>query len=133
VNKHYVFIAGGIGITPFRSMLGALLEDNRQMQITLFYIAATDEEFIFEQELRRAEKELCITIIYVITGKAPAGWKGEVGLFSSEMLKRYVKRYRSSNYYLSGPQTMVLQYQAMLLQMNICEDQIVVDSFTGYR
>jgi len=132
MNKHYVFIAGGIGITPFRSMLVALLEDNKQIPITLFYLAATDEEFIFEQELRQAEKELGITIIYVITGKAPDRWKGETGFFSASMLKRYVKNYRSSDYYLSGPQAMVLSYQSMLLQMNIGEDQIVVDSFTGY-
>ena len=124
MDPQYVFIAGGIGITPFRSIIQHLVLTKKKVSITLFYLAKTEDEFIFKEELEEAKKQLDLTIIYHVSSSRS---------FSPQMITKQVKEYQRCKYYLSGPQEMVLAYQAVLLQMGIDEKQFTIDSFSGYN
>jgi ferredoxin-NADP reductase len=131
VKGRYIFIAAGIGITPFRSILVDCLYSKKRINCTLFYIAKSGDEFIFKEELKQAKKLLGIDIIYIISGKTNKRRKSSI--FLDRLLKKYKKNFKEYRYFLSGPQTTVLSYQTMLLQTGIDEEQILTDRFTGYE
>jgi|SRR5882672_2019881 len=124
MDPQYIFIAGGIGITPFRSIIQHLVLTKKKVSIILFYLAKTEDEFIFKDELESAKKQLGMTIVYHLSSSSS---------FSPQMITEQVKEYRKCSYYLSGPQAMVLAYQGVLVSMGIDEEQFVIDSFSGYK
>ncbi|MBI2597030.1 hypothetical protein HYW41_02650 [Candidatus Daviesbacteria bacterium] len=131
VDKQYVFIAGGIGITPFRSIIKHLLDTNTSLSIVLFYTASS-KEFIFEDIFTQARQKTGLRIIYVISGDCPKSWQGETGYITCGMLRKYVKNFTQAIYYLSGPQPMVVAYANMLKENGIRKSQIKTDYFPGY-
>jgi len=131
-DKNYVFIAGGIGITPFRSIIKYLLDTNKQVSITLFYSASSQGEFVFKELFREAEKKLAMKTVYIITKNAPKGWQGETGYIDKQMINRHVQNAIDAFYYVSGPQPMVIAYENILNDMGIKKSQIKKDYFPGY-
>ena len=108
-NQKLVFIAGGIGVTPFRSMIKYLLDQRQRRPITLFFAARTPDEFVYRDIFDRAQVELGIRTIYTITDNrsVPSGWNGKVGRVTPEMIKSAVPDYRQCIFYISGPRSMV--------------------------
>ncbi len=128
----YVFIAGGIGVTPFRSVIKYLLDKKQAADITLFYIAHTAEEFFFKDLIEKAQKQMGLQPIYVVR-EPPGVWKGEKGHLNEEMIKKYVADYKSRLFYLSGPQPMIIAYEEMFRKMGIPSSHIKTDFFPGYE
>ena len=118
MQTQYVFIAGGVGITPFRSMIKYLIDKNISASITLFYITRNKDEFIFKDLLDKANDQLNLKTIYVLS-HASAEWKGEKGDIDEAMISKYIKDVLSPIYFISGPQAMVEAYRTMLQKMNI--------------
>lgn len=128
----YVFIAEGIGITPFRSMIRYLLDKKRQKQIVLFYRTTRPEGFIFRELLGEAERVLGFQSVYILS-KNKKGWTGETGYIDEVMLKKYVNYPQTPVYYLSGPQQVVESYRTMLGGIGVPNEQMKTDLFTGYE
>ncbi len=128
-----VFIAGGIGVTPYRSMIKYLLDTHQPRPITLFYGALNVNSFAYKDVFEQAERELGIRTIYVAEKREnmPAGWVGLVGLIRPEMIQTYAPDYKQSIFYISGPQVMVNSVNAMLHKMGIPAHQIKRDFFAG--
>lgn len=126
-----VFIAGGIGITPFRSMVQYLIDKNIKRNITLFYANKTAEDIAYSEIWTRAEKALGLKTVHVLTEPDPS-WRGEIGYITEEMIKKYVPMHNSSRYYISGPSAMVENYKKLLLKMGIKRRNIVTDYFPGF-
>lgn len=133
LDNTLVFLAGGIGITPFRSIIKYLLDNNQNVPIILFYAASSEKEFAYKDLFTEAEKKLNIKIIYTITKIAPKDWKGETGHINGMMLKRYVKHEKQAIYYISGPEPMVMSYEKILSQMGIKKSHLKTDYFPGYK
>lgn len=131
-NDSYVFIAGGIGITPFRSMIRSLVDSKTNVPITLFYVAHDASEFVFDDLFEEAKKACGLQIVHVVSENPPPNWQGEVGRLSDIMIKKYVTDYQKRSFYLSGPQPMVVGYKEMLQQMGVSKKQIKTDYFPGY-
>ncbi len=132
-NQPLVFIAGGIGITPYRSMIQYLLDVHQPRPITLFYGALTVNSFAYKDVFDRAERELGIRAIY-IAEKAEdirPGWVGLIGLVKPDMIQTYAPDYRKSIFYISGPHVMVSSVSEMLHKMGIPGRQIKMDFFAG--
>lgn len=127
----YVFIAGGIGITPFRSILKYMLDNNISAPITLFYVAHSADEFVFDEVFEEAKKRFWFKIVYVVSENPSQNWEGEVGRLTEDMIKKHVEDYPSRLFYLSGPQPMTGAYKKMLKQMKI--KHIRTDYFPGYN
>ena len=129
-----VFIAGGIGITPFRSMLKYLLDVHEPRPITVFYATHSPEEIVYTDVLERARRELGIPTIYTVTDvdHVPTSWQGYVGRITPEMIRLYVPDFRKSVFYISGPKSMVDSFQALLRELHVPESHIKTDFFPGF-
>ncbi len=128
-----VFIAGGIGITPFRSMIQYLLDTRQWRPIVLFYAAKTPKEFVYRSVLEQARQVLGIKTIYTVTSDhgLPAGWNLKGGRVTPQMIRSEVPDYAACQFYISGPTAMVDSTRQMLRQMGIREDRIKTDYFSG--
>ncbi len=132
-NEKLVFIAGGIGITPFRSMLKYLLDTQQRRDIVLFYANKTADEIVYNDVLSAAYIRLGVKIFYTLTDVAalPRNWNGFVGRLDERMIMHAVPDYKERTYYLSGPPSMVNAYEKVLLNMGVLNDQIKKDFFPG--
>lgn len=128
-----VFIAGGIGITPFRSMIKHLVNLQEKRDIKLFYICSQKEEFAYQELFKQAES-IGLQTIYVLSKKAqiPDNWTGEIGYLDERMLRKYLEPAANYQFYLSGPNLMVESYVKLLQKMNIKKKKIITDYFPGF-
>lgn len=133
-NQELVFIAGGIGITPFRSMVKYLLDNNIKIPVTIFYANKNVSDIVYEDILSDTEKKLGIKTIYTLTDTENIlkNWSGEKGRVSEEMLKKYVPDYNEAIFYLSGPHSLVAGFEGVLRKMGIKGNNIKKDFFPGY-
>jgi glycine betaine catabolism B len=133
-NKKLVFIAGGIGVTPFRSMVKYLLDIGEARDIILFYSNKLEQDIVYKEIFDLAEKKLGIKLIYILTDQSnlPKNWHGKTGYIDEEMIKKEVTDFRERIFYLSGPQTMVDSYKNILEKIGIPRRQIRTDYFPGY-
>jgi ferredoxin-NADP reductase len=132
-SQKLVFIAGGIGITPFRSMLKYLLDLQQRRDIVLFYANKTADEIVYKDVLSTAHAKLGIKTFYTLTDTAAIArnWTGLVGRISEQMILEAVPDYRERVYYLSGPPDMVRAYERVLKSMHIPDGRIKKDFFPG--
>lgn len=133
-KQKLVFIAGGIGITPFRSMIKYLLDIKQQRQITLFYANKTVEEIVYADVFAQAQQVLNIKTVYTLTDttKLPANWQGRAGRIDASMLTQEVPDFMQRIFYLSGPHAMVTTYKETLKSMGVPDKQIKTDFFPGF-
>jgi len=132
-QQKVVLIAGGIGITPFRSMIKYLLDNHQHRQITLFYTATTVNDFVYKDVFDRAQLELGLKTIYSVTDKSnlPSSWTGQVGRLNHQMIKSAVPDYRNCLFYISGPRGMVDSLNDILHKLGVASYQIKKDYFAG--
>jgi ferredoxin-NADP reductase len=132
-EQQLVFIAGGVGITPFRSMLKYLLDTQQKRDILILYVNRTEKEIIYRDVLNAAYTELGIKTFYTLTDTTaiPRNWTGFVGRIDEQMIQTAVPRYEERTYYLSGPPEMVKAYEQVLKKMHIRKSQIKKDFFPG--
>ncbi|HZE87313.1 MAG TPA: FAD-dependent oxidoreductase [Methylomirabilota bacterium] len=130
-----VFLTGGIGITPFHSLLHSLAEQKLSKPITLFASFSKQEEVIFYDSLLEiAKNNKQIRVVYTLTNQKyiASDWSGEVGRISSELLKKYVKNLKAAAFYIVGSAKMVEETKKSLVDGGIAEENIQLEDFTGY-
>ena len=131
-----VFLAGGIGITPFRSLIWNATESLSSRRIFLFYSVRVPEEAAFLEELREMEQyNLRYKFVCTVTQpeKARMPWQRETGRISIEMLSKWIPDLSVPIYYIAGPSGMVAGVRQMLINSGISEDDIRVEEFAGYE
>jgi ferredoxin-NADP reductase len=133
VTKKLVFIAGGIGVTPFRSMIQYLNDMQQQRDIVVLYTSSTADEFPYMEIFNAAQQlgvrtECCITK----AGCAPPNWRGLVGRLSVDHLTKTVPDYKQRLFYLSGPNAMVQSYETLLHELGVSSQNIKKDYFPGF-
>jgi len=133
-DEKCIFIAGGIGITPFRSMIKYLIDMKEPCTITLFYANKEASEIAYTDVFEEAQKRLGINTVYTLTdkGAVPKNWKGKVGRIDARMIQEEVPDFADRKYYLSGPRAMVNAYEKILREMGIAESRIKTDFFPGF-
>lgn len=124
-----VFLAGGIGITPFRSMLAHLTHLREARDIILFYAANTEEALAYQTEINAAVAQLQITYIPVIAHPTPS-WQGETGFITAELIRKYVDNLPDRDVYISGPPMMVDTLKPAMKKAGA--HRVVTDYFSGY-
>jgi len=130
-----VFLAGGIGITPFLAMARDAAERRLPHRITLFYSNRRPEDAAFLDELRALEQSnpnyrLVTTMSQAEKSSKP--WKGERGQIRPEMLKRYLSDLRSPIYYFAGPHGMTMAMELMLGELGVRDEDMRSEEFYGY-
>jgi ferredoxin-NADP reductase len=134
-DKPVVLLAGGIGITPFLSMIRQATHDKAPHQIYLFYSNRRPEDAAFLDMLAEAARQnpnfhLIATMAEM--SKSQREWKGETGFINKEMLTKYLPTLQGPLYYLAGPPAMVAAMRGMLTDAGVDEDDIRTEEFAGY-
>jgi ferredoxin-NADP reductase len=122
-SKPAVLIAGGIGITPFRSNIKYFIDRNVKQDVNLFYFVKREEDIAFKDIFEEASHKLGLKHHYVV---------GDNSTDLEKMIKENVENYSKAKYYLSGPSAMVDNYKATINKMGIKEANIVTDYFPGF-
>jgi len=133
-KQKLVFIAGGIGITPFRSMIKYLLDIRERRSIVLFYSNKIFSDILYKEAFDEAKRQLGIKTIYALTDpdNIPPDWQGYVGHVSEETIKKEVPDYMERIFYLSGPHSMVVDFEEVLKKMGVARRRIKIDYFPGF-
>ncbi len=131
-NKKLVFIAGGIGITPFRSMIEHLLETGQKRSVALLYSNKLPEEAVYKELFDRAEQEIGLETLYAFTGKNIQLPQGAVARIDAKTIAQKIPDYRTRVFYISGPERMVTGFKETLMQMGIKKSHIKTDYFPGF-
>lgn len=133
-TQKIVFIAGGIGITPFRSMLKYLLDIGEKRDIVVFYSNKNASEIVYKDILDQAKERFNLKTVYTLTDLSviPEDWMGRKGRVDEVMIKEEIPDYNERIFYLSGPHAMVSGFEQTLKKMGTKKKQIKVDFFPGY-
>ncbi len=133
-KKKLVFIAGGIGVTPFRSMIKYLVDKKEARSVTLFYSNKFESDIVYKDVFNEASQKLGIKTIYTLTelDKISPEWKGGRGMVSEQMIREQVTDFKERIFYLSGPHGMINSFEGMLKSMGVKNKNIKVDYFPGF-
>jgi glycine betaine catabolism B len=133
LRKKLVFIAGGIGITPYRSMIKYLIDRKQKRDIVIFYTNKKEDEIIYKEIFDQAEKDCGIKTVYTLTDtdSIPKNWQGKIGRINETIICETLPDYVDRNYYLSGPYAMICAFEKVLSGMGIKKDKIKKDFFPG--
>ena len=129
-NKNLVFIAGGVGITPFFSMIKSNLHSNIKRNITLFYCSKTIKRTIFKKELDNL-KEQWFKKIYIVSEDECSGNVKEKGIITKELMKKYLSEedIKNSIFYICGPEKMKDCAIKELKDLGVKKENIIIEDF----
>ena len=130
-----VFLTGGIGITPVRSIVLQSTHDKTGHTIYVFTSNKRPEGAAFLDEFAvaaNANDQLTFVVTMTDPEHSQRGWDGETGYIDEAMILRYVTDLTTPIYYLSGPAKMVKAMRALLNDVGVDDDDIRTEEFTGY-
>lgn len=131
-SKPAVFLIGGIGVTPVRSMIAQATQDKTNHKITLLHANKTHGDAPFESDFKSlANNNPNFSYVSVLSDE-PDAKDAEHGRINEEILRRHVTDLNAPIYYLAGPEGMVKAMRQLLVSLNIDEDNIKTEEFTGY-
>jgi ferredoxin-NADP reductase len=134
-KKPGVFLSGGIGITPFMSIILEATKNKLAHRLYMFYSNRRPEDAAFLDRLRAADKEnpnFCFIPTMTAMEKSQHEWKGETGFIDQAMLMRYIPALDGPIYYVAGPPSMVGAMQKMLSAAKVNVDHVRTEEFGGY-
>ena len=127
------FLAGGIGVTPFRSMVQELLNKQTPRPIVMLYGNNSADEIAYAKLFDQAERELGIRTVYAVADDLPPDRRNvHRGFIDTAMIEREVPDYNDRTFYISGPRAMVMRFQRMLSELGVSRSRIKVDYFPGF-
>lgn len=130
---HAVFLTGGIGITPVRSIIAQATHDKTAHKITLFYANKTAADAAFLPDLKSfAQENPNFMLVPVMAESTADEWRGARGLINALMLRKYIDDMTTPIYYLCGPAGMVAAMRKLLADADVNEDNIRTEEFSGY-
>lgn len=125
INKPLFFVAIGIGVTPFRSMIKYLADTREQRQISLLY-SIKDIEYLAFEEVLSTQKNY-----QKIIQNPPKNWQGLSGRLTAKKIFKMLNN-QNETIFLSGPETLVEKLTKDLIAMGVDQNMIQTDYFLGY-
>jgi predicted ferric reductase len=127
-NERLVFIAGGIGITPFMSMLRDIYARKLKKRVTLLWGIKTEKEIVFRDELDRMASELeGFKVVYVLSRQE--NWQGEKGRIGRSVLEKHVERFHEGEFFLCGPPSMMKDVKKIIKDLGVSRKRIQTENF----
>lgn len=132
-TRPVVFLTGGIGITPARSILRQASVDRDPREFFLFYSNYRPEDTAFFEEMRGEFPNIHLTSILTMTNMETSHepWDGEMGFVTKEMIQKYVPNVSASMFYLVGTPGFTKAMEAILSEFGIEKENIKQDPFVG--
>lgn len=122
-----VFVAAGVGITPFHSMVTHLHETKHRRPIKFIHAVKNEDDIIFQKSFDATGLHTTIVV-----EKPSVAWGGERGVLTGEHIVKITEPSQKSLFYVAGPEHFAERLQKELLALTIPRNQIVVDFFSGY-
>jgi ferredoxin-NADP reductase len=130
-SRDYVFVAGGIGITVFRSMLRYIADTGEPYRVTLVYSNRDRESTPFLDELQELEGRIP-GLKLVLTMTEDDGWDGETRRVDAEMLRDHLGELGAHTFLVAGPPPMVEAVVEQISGAGVPDEQVLPDRFSGY-
>lgn len=133
-NKKLAFLAGGIGVTPFRSMAKYLSDKNEKRDVVMLYSNKKPGEIAYKEIFDEAGGKIGMRTVYVLTagGEMPEGLNARGGQINKEMIEVEIPDYMERTFYISGPHGMVNAMENALRGMGVKRGRIKTDYFPGF-
>jgi len=129
-----VFIAGGIGIAPIRSILQHATQERLPHKLYLFYSNREADDAAFLEEFENMTlQNPNFTLIPTVTGHRTLAWPHEKGHINREMLSRYLLGLNGPIYYVTGPSGMVTAMTDLLNSSGVSDDNVKTEEFGDYK
>jgi ferredoxin-NADP reductase len=134
VTRPAVFLAGGIGITPVRSILHWAAQERLPHKLYLFYSNREAGDAAFIEELQGlAAQNPNFTLVPTVTGHKTLAWPYEKGHINREMLTRHLFLLNGPIYYIAGPSGMVTAMTDLLNSSGVSPDDVRTEEFGDYK
>jgi predicted ferric reductase len=118
-GQGFVFIAGGIGITPLRSMILTMRDREDVRPAILLFGARTFGALVYRQEFEALQQEMALTTVWVLE-EPPADWTGERGYIDAALLRRHLpKQFKRYQYFVCGPTPMLDAVEEHLSEIGV--------------
>lgn len=130
-TRPLVFIAGGIGITPFISMLRYISEEKLPYNISLIYSNRDQESTAFFDEVSSFKLSVSSFKLIMTMTKDPQ-WSGEKRMVNAQFIKDYFPDVNSQYYMVVGPPPMIEAVTKELAKAEVASENIKIEKFTGY-
>jgi len=132
-SRPLVFVAGGIGITVFRSMLLYIHEERLPYRVTLIYSNRDRASTAFLDELRELEQALP-EFRLVLTMTQDPGWEGETRKVDAELVKDYLgDDLDQYTFLVAGPPAMAEGVQSALREAGVRDENVTAERYSGYE
>lgn len=129
------FLAGGIGITPIRSICKFICDEKLSVDVVLIYGNKTEKDIVFKEDFDVMTSEnKNMRVIYTIDSPLDKdSWDGKVGFITAEMIKDEITDYRERICYICGPPKMVDYLRTLLYdELKIPKERMKIEQFLGY-
>ena len=131
-TRRHVFIAGGIGITPYRSMLRYAVDTKKPIDVVMLYFSHSAADIVFGQELEEIARQMpTFSLVHVLSDPEP-GWKGERGRLDEALLRKWAPDLNQQIIWISGPPAMVKADKELIVRMGVPDEATRTDNFMGY-
>lgn len=133
-KKKLVFIAGGIGITPFRSMIKYLVDKKEKRDIVLIYSNKIEEDIVYKDIFDLASEYINLRVIYTLTDlkKEDTKWIGHREAVNGKMILEEIRDFDQRTFYISGPPSMVSGVEETIKKLGVSGSHIKTDFFPGF-
>ena len=130
--RRQVFITGGIGVTPFRSILRYAADTRAPISALMLCFNHASSDIVFREELESISRQMPTFSVMHVLSQPEDGWTGERGKLDELLLRKYVPDPAQSVFWISGPPPMVSAYRSLIEQIGVSDEAIQTDSFIGY-
>ncbi len=131
-TEKLVFIAGGIGVTPFCSMMQDMLDHQEERPVVMLYGNNTVNDVAYSEVFERAELELGMRTVYAVADTDLDHPNLHHGFIDAKLIQREVPDYSDRTFYVSGPRSMVVKFERILKDLGVSRSRIKVDFFPGF-
>ena len=130
-DAEYAFVAGGIGITVFRSMLRFIADEGLPYRVTLVYSNRYRESSAFLDELEELERRIG-GLRVVLTMTDEQDWEGETRHLDADVLRELLGGLEDKTFLIAGPPAMTEAVADSLLGTGLREERVLASKFSGY-
>jgi glycine betaine catabolism B len=126
------FLAGGIGITPFRSICQYCTDTHQTSNITLFYGCKNEKDMTFKEELGEMQQKNPNLKVVFVAAEAGNDWKGKRGFINVELIKAEAPDFGERMFYACGPPPMVSAMQKLIADLGLPQNQLKIEALAGH-
>ena len=133
-SRPAIFLSGGIGVTPFRSMIKYATDKVLPLKIVFFNSNSDERRILYREEFDRWRLEnKNLTVVYTLTREVRSEWKGERGRIDKAMITRHAGDISRAIFYVCGPSGMVRTIQDLLYDdLHMPRERVKLEEFAGY-